>query len=122
MAGKLSRLFNSFKITCSDCVNTFREASKVAKGESEKISKSEPLIITREKPPASTQLLDHGPNIVPPKKKTNTEFIVAEGLKPNSESGDYQIPICQFAKRPFTRRIFRKNERRNSYKYFHPGT
>jgi S-DNA-T family DNA segregation ATPase FtsK/SpoIIIE len=99
-AGKLSRLFNSFKIACSDCVNTFREASKVAKGKSEKISKSEPLIITREKPPASTLLLDHGPNIVPPKKKTNTEFIVAEGLKPNSESGDYQIPSVSLLNDP----------------------
>ena len=97
---KLLRLFNSFKIVCSDCVNTFREASKVAKGESEKISKPEPLIITREKPAEPAQLLDQGPNIVPPKKKKNAEFIVANDQKPSSEIGDYQIPSVNLLNDP----------------------
>ena len=99
-SGKLSRFFNSFKIVCSDYINIFREASKVAKEESEKISKPEPLIITREKPAEPAQLLDQGPNIVPPKKKNNAEFIVAKDQEPSSEIGDYQIPSVNLLNDP----------------------
>ena len=50
--GKSLRLFNNLKTVCGEWIDTILEASKAAKEESEEIFEpTEPLIITRAKPP-----------------------------------------------------------------------
>ena len=91
--GKSLRLFNNLKTVCGEWIDTILEASKAAKEESEEIFEpTEPLIITRAKPPETLLELGRTPTIVPRKKQKNVDFIVDENRTSITGSGNYQIP------------------------------
>jgi len=91
--GKLLRLFNKLKVVGGEWINTVRESTITAKEKPDEIFEpTEPLIITRTRPPEKTTESTQVPNIVPRKNNRNTSFIVEEKQPPIPENGNYQIP------------------------------
>ena len=77
--GKLLRLFNKLKVAGGEWINTVRESTITAKEKPDEIFEpTEPLIITRTRPPEKTTESTQVPTIVPRKNNRNTGFIVEE--------------------------------------------
>ena len=81
------------KVVGSESINTVRESTITAKEKPDEIFEpTEPLIITRTRPPEKTTESTQVPTIVPRKNNRNTGFIVEEKKPPTPENGNYQIP------------------------------